>query len=747
MARGPAKTKQRAKERDAIERTPERSPQRAQKEGQETRARAFPSERASLLSAGFVFLVALALYSWTLAPTVTLVDSGELIVAARSLGVAHPPGFPLYLMLAHLATLAPFGNVAARVNFASALFGALSCAMLTLVVAEVLMAASCVAALKRRGRKRSARRNKTGATAQIEDIVELTDGPSNNSLLALAPAIMSGLLLAFSRTLWSYATITEVYTLNTLLILVIFFLLLRWRRRILEDERRARAEVGADHRSPVIDDYDFLLYAAAVVFGLALGVHHVTVALTLPALALLVYKTEGVRFFKSRRLAYAALLSLVSLLVVYAYLPVAASRAPAMNWGNPRAFEQLWWHITGRQYQVFLSFSPEIMGQQLVEFGKLAAREFGPWWLPPGLLLALAGFITTFRGDRTAFWFLALVIIGNMVYALNYDIAEDKDAYYLPTFVALAIAAGLGVRWLIELARARPVFAPWARALAAALVLLVAAVALAFNLPYNNRSRYFIAHDYVENILSTIEPGGLLLTLDWQVESPMLYAREVEQRRTDARTVDVNLLRRSWYFDYLRRAYPALIERSRDKVDAFVAELRQWERDPEAYANNMSLAQRIDSRFQEMLQSFVTSQIELAPVYVTSDIMFNTEGQDAELAQWLGRNYQLVPHGLVFKLAPRQGYYDLPEAKLQTRGLVDGTLKFEETDVVKLKVLPVYKVMFLNRGRYLALFGQHTRAIDAFKQALALDPNLDAARQGLNESLNKLREGGADKPK
>ena len=95
------------------------------------------SSRTELLCAAAVFVVALLLYTVTLAPTVTLVDSGELIVAAQGLGVAHPPGFPLWVMLAHLASLLPFGNVAVRINFSSALFAALACAMLTLVVAEL----------------------------------------------------------------------------------------------------------------------------------------------------------------------------------------------------------------------------------------------------------------------------------------------------------------------------------------------------------------------------------------------------------------------------------------------------------------------------------------------------------------------------------------------------------------------------------------------------------------------------------
>ena len=73
--------------------------------------------RTELVCAGAVFSVALVVYVRTLAPTVTLTDSGELIVAAHGLGVAHPPGTPLWVMLAHLASLVPVGSVAVRINF------------------------------------------------------------------------------------------------------------------------------------------------------------------------------------------------------------------------------------------------------------------------------------------------------------------------------------------------------------------------------------------------------------------------------------------------------------------------------------------------------------------------------------------------------------------------------------------------------------------------------------------------------
>src|SRR5205823_4731404 len=193
--------------------------------------------------------------------------------------------------------------------------------------------------------------------------------------------------------------------------------------------------------------------------------------------------------------------------------------------------------------------------------------------------------------------------------------------YYLPTLISIATACGYGMREVLQR------LASSIRAPAVGLMLVISLLGLIVQWPYNNRSHYFIAHDYVENIQSTIEPNGLLLTLDWQVASPMLYTREIEQRRRDIKAIDVQLLRRSWYFDYLRRSYPELIERSRDKVDTYVAELKKWEQDPDVYAKNAILTQRIENAFQQMLQSLVNSELHIAPVYVTADLILTKESQ------------------------------------------------------------------------------------------------------------------------
>ena len=667
--------------------------------------------REALLCAGIVFVVALILYGWTLAPAVTLVDSGELIVAARSLGVAHPPGFPLYIMLAHLVSLVPIGSVAVRVNFSSALFAALASAMLTLVTAELMRTTPSFAVAKSRRKKKALPR----------EIV-----PGNSWLVTLAPAFGAGLLFACSRTLWSYATIAEVYTLNTLLILLVIFLMLRWRRR-----------------DPALLKHDALLYAAALIFGLALGVHHVTVALILPALAVLVYRRAGAQFFASKRFLFAAAFSSAGLIAVYSYLPFAASRNAVINWGTTRSLREIWWHITGRQYQSFFSFSPELLGHQLLGLGVLVLRQFGPWWLPLALLLAVIGIAYSWKRDRTTFWFLACLVLTNMAYTLGYDIAEDKDAYYLPVFLALALSIGVGLRSLVKFALARKWSAQKNHLLVTLLVLLLPAIALAHNWPFSDRRHYFIGQDYVENIQRTIVPNGLLLTFDWQVQAPMLYTREIERRRCDIKVVDVNLLRRSWYFDYLNHAYPDLLERSREHVDRFVGELKLWEQNPEAYRKDARLAQRIETTFYEMIRAFITAESKSAPIYITSDVIFLTADSDKMLTNWIVKNYQLIPRGLVFELATDRGFHEPGEVQWQTRGLADGTLRFEKDDVVRVKVRPAYTQMLVQRGRYLAFFGQHDRAKAAFEQALVLDPASKPARQGLSESkkTNPVPEG------
>src|SRR5262245_48960660 len=97
---------------------------------------ALPSERPALPWALGLFTVALVTYALTLYRTVPGGDSGELILAAQTLGVAHPPGYPLFTMLGKLFSLLPFSTIAWRINLLSAVCDAGAAALLLLATAR-----------------------------------------------------------------------------------------------------------------------------------------------------------------------------------------------------------------------------------------------------------------------------------------------------------------------------------------------------------------------------------------------------------------------------------------------------------------------------------------------------------------------------------------------------------------------------------------------------------------------------------
>lgn len=142
------------------------------------------------LSAG---LLVLAIYLPTVSRDLTWLahsgDGGELITAAVTLGIPHPPGYPTYVLLGKLASFLPFEPIAYRFHLLSALCAALAAALVTATVQEL--------------RKEPA--------------------SSWQRLLAVVP----GCLFAFSPLVWQQARVAEVYTLNLTVVAIFIWLLLR----------------------------------------------------------------------------------------------------------------------------------------------------------------------------------------------------------------------------------------------------------------------------------------------------------------------------------------------------------------------------------------------------------------------------------------------------------------------------------------------------------------------------------------
>jgi hypothetical protein len=361
---------------------------------------------------------------------------------------------------------------------------------------------------------------------------------------------------------------------------------------------------------------------------------------------------------------------------------------------------------------------------------KLVFHEFGWPWLPAGLVLAGVGFYSLYRRDRILLVFLVLIIGFNLLFCIGYEIAEDKDAYSLPIFLALMMAAGFGVHAVLDAVKAQR------RTIAAVIMLLIPVLAFAANVRTNNRRNYHVAEDYVHNVFSTLSPNGLLLTGDWQVASPMLYFREIERQRPDVVCIDILLLRRSWYYGYLKQKYPALMQQSRDSVELFMEDLLRWEKDPDVYQTDPQLNRRIDERFCSMISILAKNHLAAGPVYATVDVVLSPGGENQTVAKSLLDSYQIVPQGLVFQLFADRGFHQAELPQLRMRGLIDRSPAIDEDPVIRQKVLPVYAIMLVNCGRAFASQGDQQRAMDAYRQAWAIDSTLVVERNLLPPGIS-----------
>jgi hypothetical protein len=157
-----------------------------------------PNRRVAGLTAVLLLLVSAAVYLLTLTPTVPFWDSGEYIAVGYILGIPHPPGTPLYVLLARIATLIPIATIAERVNAMSAFAAALS-VLLTYLSALRLV-----------------RRAQGGERQPWQEWV------------AIAAAAIGALMLAFSDTFWDNSIEAEVYQLMSLAQILVFWLGLRW---------------------------------------------------------------------------------------------------------------------------------------------------------------------------------------------------------------------------------------------------------------------------------------------------------------------------------------------------------------------------------------------------------------------------------------------------------------------------------------------------------------------------------------
>lgn len=519
--------------------------------------------RPPYLLAGVAGLAVFLLYALTLAPSTAFWDASEYIAVAHILGIPHPPGNPLFVLMASAwEQLLGFTGlpVAVRVNLFSALMTSAASVCWFLVAHRVLAYFS------------------------------------ENELVRRVGAGVAVLLSATAFTVWNQSNVNEkVYTISLFTIALLSWLAFLWRDHIEAHRGLPPGEVPARGWH---DDNALVL----MVFILALSVgNHLMAFLAAPALFVFIVLVKPQVLLNWRLYAWGAVFAVLGL-TVHLYLPIRSGLGPIINEAAPTCrnvgealvsivtfgnagCENLSAALQREQYA-----KPSVFDRQAPFWAQIAnylqyfdwqwSRSlqgvqpyFAPARLPFTLLFLALGGYGAYRHwlrDRISFVYVAtlfatlslgLVFYLNFKYGFNqvgalglsWQLAEvrERDYFFLVSFSVWGVWAGIGLTalWL----RAQEALAGRPRAtLATSPVLALALLPLVLNWPYASRAGDYAARDWAYNLLNSVEPYGVLFTNGDNDTFPLWYLQEVEGIRRDVTVIVWSYLNTPWYAQQLR---------------------------------------------------------------------------------------------------------------------------------------------------------------------------------------------------
>lgn len=458
------------------------------------------------------FAVPLAVYSLTLCPTVYWDDAGELIAAAYTLGIPHPPGHPLYAIVGRIFAFIPFGTIAARVNFMSAFFGALTCWLVFRI------------------------------------IVDRVDDKAWRPLAALGGA----LFFAFAPTVWDQATVAETSTFHSFFMMLLTLLAFRL----------TSGKVLWKNETCSLCLFSYL-------YGLSLT-NHVAGVFFFPAFACLFIAKFGKRIF-APRLLLNMLFWFFTGLVVYAYLPIRSLANPPIDWGNPENLRNFLWVVTARQYAPNLAHRPSLLAiaANLVLRGKDLLHQF----TIIGCAVGVVGLLSFLRKEKALAVYSLLVIAVLLYIGLN---SAFISAYFIPGLALIAVWIGVGLRrilgWISRFAeRIRP-----ASAAMVMRQVLCGALAVSFVLPLGinfrdmDRSRDYHALCYGQELLAGLPEGSALFTVDGYALFILWYLKYCEHKRPDLMVIEPTwVMGNNALSSLIREQYPEFILPSSETVEKY----------------------------------------------------------------------------------------------------------------------------------------------------------------------------------
>ncbi len=521
--------------------------------------------------AAATFVISVIVYLMTVQRTLSLWDCGEYITCSYTLGIAHPPGNPLFLLIGRIFSIIPiFTDISHRVNLVSVLSGAAAAAL------------GCVVLYK---------------------LISFLPGHQESKArrwLGYFCSLTGGLLFAFGRTNWSNCVEAEVYAVAMLLYFALIWLALRWYE--VKDE-------------PVAVKY----FTMISYLGLLSVAVHMTSFLVIPAIlgfAILADKKlrKDFRFWISGIALFSitARIDLFFILVVgwflislyfyltqkrrewllalciaagaivgftpHGYIPIRAAEKPAINQNNPDSWQRFAAYIERKQYgqesmfqKMFTrraSWAHQLGDFPRIGFGGFLLDQFGMggfWFLIPAILVVLGLYRLIRYRPVIGLFFLGVLLLGTIVLVLYMNFSDgslmdpisglnklevrDRDYFFTPGFITFALCIGLGfyslVIFIYEKMRSKLTLS--AAIALGVLTLILPAVALSANYEWNDRSENYLPYDYAYNYLESCPPDAILFTNGDNDTFPLWCLQEVYKVRNDVKIANLSLIQTDWY--------------------------------------------------------------------------------------------------------------------------------------------------------------------------------------------------------
>ncbi|XP_034432755.1 transmembrane protein 260 isoform X1 [Hippoglossus hippoglossus] len=462
--------------------------------------------RRSWMLTGATVACVTALYVPCVQRTVPGGDSGELITTACELGVAHPPGYPLFTLLARLAMFfLPSLSPAHSVNLMGGLLGAAACGALCITVCRLA-------------------------------------GPGPG-------AVLTGGLFAVSRLSWQWSMVAEVFTLNNLFVGLLFFSIASFH---CAQDARKRSKIA---------------HWGALCCGLGLCNQHTLVLYILVVIPWVFHRLHSHQELSLRVVVSLGVCFLAGFLP-YVYLPVSSYLNTARwSWGDQTTLSGLLAHLLRAEYGTFslakTESSVNITTMLQAQMDHCIADLSIPVLVLAGTGLLLSAWDRTCRS--VSWLFAAMLMVYSLFFAwrANLDIRRPLllgvvERFWLQSDAAVCVLAGLGLRQtLTELERRLGLGGVWKT------TGWVLTVALLGQMLHNNhrecdQSRNSVVERFGRELLGSVPKDSIILTRGDLPGNSLRYLYYCQGVRPDVRLVDQEMMTYTWYVAKLGQHYPGV---------------------------------------------------------------------------------------------------------------------------------------------------------------------------------------------